>query len=55
MVPLVQKKPKTIIRTSAQQNRIVVRPRNPMSRYKLRSLAPPPGGIGHLRITLVSQ
>lgn len=51
----VQKKPKKIIHTSARQNRIVVRPHNPLNRYKLRSLVPPPGGVGHLRITLTSQ
>jgi hypothetical protein len=55
MVPLAQKKPKRIVHTSARQNRIILRPHNPLNRYKLHSPVPAPGGVGHLRLTLRSQ
>lgn len=52
---MIAKKPKIIVRTSAVQNRIIVRPGNPKSRYKIRSQTPPPGAVGHLQLTLRSM
>lgn len=52
---LKQPKKKRIIGHKYRPSRIVVRPRNPLNRYKLRSTLPAPGGVGALHLVIHSR
>lgn len=50
-----EKKPKRIIRQGGPTNQVVLRPRNPFNRHKIKSSLPAPGGVGHLHLFIQGQ